>query len=143
MSKAVVNKKMNFSESQRKSENIFQYKCSCNSKLWWGAKANNQCRRCKKEVTPLPLKQMIGIGWFECTSCKRRYAGFSKGDVSSKCHICNIENFPLFIVSGEKADNEDKKEDKKAHYCARCKGGDHCPIVDQVKNNSSSHKSRY
>ena len=74
---------------------------------------------------------MIGIGWFVCP-CGRKFAGFSKGDVTSKCHGCQTELYPSFIVPGESAENKEGKP-KKAHYCNACKGGSYCPIVEAAK----------
>lgn len=88
-----------FLKAQNKSLFIHQYKCKCSKKYWWGSNSNNICKRCKKVNVYLDLKKMIGIGWFEC-KCGRKYAGFSRGDVSSKCHICQDENYPSFIVPG-------------------------------------------
>ena len=123
--------KSNFQSSYRKSKSIFQYCCSCRTgNYWWGSVKNKTCNRCKKEATKLPLQKMIGIGWFQCT-CGRRYAGFCRGDVMSKCHGCQKKNLPRFIVPVEK---DDKREgsDKK-HHCEQCKGDYDCPIVAMLK----------
>ena len=120
-----------------KSRNLHQYKC-CRH-VWWGGTTNNTCKDCKEEVEKLPLNKMIGIGWFECV-CGRRYAGFSRGDVSSKCHGCEVENFAAFIIPGDKA-NKDEKTDK-SHYCNACKGANDCPIVAQA-NRSSNDKNKF
>ena len=124
----------NFEENREKSLHIVQFKCCRNS--WWGTLANNTCNKCKRVVQPLALAKMIGIGWFEC-SCGRRYAGFSRGDVTSKCHSCNVENLPLFIVPGEKAA---KDEPKNSHYCAVCEGSMNCPIVEEAQKRRSLHR---
>ncbi len=124
-----------FNESLAESLHLHQFKCC--SKRWWGNGNNSTCFRCHRNVSKLPFTQMIGIGWFEC-KCKRVYAGFSRGNVTSKCHVCSEENLPLFIVRGERADREDKDSDKQ-HYCNVCKGHEDCPIVEEVKRNGSSH----
>jgi len=51
---------------------------------------------------------------------------------TSKCLVCDIENYPVFIVPGDKANKNEKTE--KAHYCSMCKGNGECPIVAQVQN---------
>ena len=130
---------MEFEESRRKSLHIHQYKCKCSIKRWWGSNANNKCKKCGQTVEHLELKKTIGIGWFECI-CGRRYAGFCQGDVTSKCHGCQKENYASFIVPGDKADKEDDNPDKKNHYCAVCKGGEHCPIVEKVKAQRSGQQ---
>ena len=73
---------------------------------------------------------MIGIGWFECI-CGRIYAGFSRGDITSKCHICLTENLPFEIRRGYRADKGEETD--KSHFCNACKGKGDCPIVEQVK----------
>ena len=89
---------MNFEDSRRKAQFVYQHKCKCSdNKRWWGTIANNKCRNCQATVKPLDLKEMVGVGWFECR-CERRYARFCRGDVTSKCHGCNKENYPSFIV---------------------------------------------
>jgi hypothetical protein len=118
-----------FDEAERKSQFIFQYKCSCNSKVWWGAAKNNACKRCDKIVDRLPLEKMIGVGWFEC-ACGRKFAGFCKGSVNSKCHGCGSQLLPSFIVPGDDASKTDKKGDRKTHHCAVCNGQGRCPIVE-------------
>ena len=122
---------MDYKEAHEKSLHIFQFKCNCSRNTWWGSNANNKCKRCGKTVEKLELEQTIGIGWFDC-SCGRQYAGFSRGNVTSKCHKCQAENYPSFIVPGDEAENKNKK-DKKAHYCAICKGSYNCPIVAEAK----------
>ena len=79
-------------------------------------------------------------GWFSCP-CGRKYAGFSQGNITSKCHACQRENFPEFIVPGEKADKQEK-DDKKTHYCNVCHGKGHCPIVQKVKDNHGERNKR-
>lgn len=119
-----------FKEVQRKSRFIHQYKCSDCHNTWWGASKNNICRDCSTATNPLPLSKMVGVGWFQCP-CSRRYAGFIRGNVTAKCHSCNNENLPLFIVPG---DDAGKQEDRKhAHYCAVCRGIGTCPIVESAK----------
>jgi hypothetical protein len=121
-----------FEEAQKKSHYIVQYKC-CGT--WWGASKNNKCRDCGETVAPLPLWKMVGVGWFQC-SCSRVYAGFIRGNVTSKCHSCNTENLPSFIVPGDDAARAEGKA-KKAHYCAVCRGQGSCPIVASAKANGS------
>ena len=113
-----------FEESKIKSSFIHQYKCKKCKNTWWGKSINNSCKGCNEIVEKLPLTQMIGVAWFECP-CGRRYAGFCRGDVTSKCHVCEKKNLPLFIVPG------DKVEGKKtySHHCSMCNGSGHCPIV--------------
>ncbi len=123
---------MDFEKNRQRSLHIHQYKCKCSSERWWGSEKNNKCKYCKKIVNYLDLKSTIGIGWFQCP-CGRRYAGFSRGDVTSKCHKCNTENYPLFIVSGDKAEGDKPK--KETHFCAKCEGRDGCPIVKQALEN--------
>lgn len=130
---------MDFLKQKKKSLYIFQYKCC--KEPWWGDLKKNICFTCKKPNKKLRLNKMIGIGWFEC-ECGRKYAGFSRGDVTSKCHTCEIENLPSFIVPGEKASKDEKKE--KSHYCNMCKGSDHCPIVNACsKSQYPKGKKRY
>jgi hypothetical protein len=124
-----------YEEAHRKSKNILQYKCKPCHNDWWGSRANRTCKRCGKDTDPLPLKQMIGIGWFACP-CGRKFAGFSKGSVTSKCHGCMTEVLPSFIVPGESAENNDKDKPKKTHYCNVCKGTSPCPIVEAAKARS-------
>ena len=121
-----------FSQQQEKSLYIHQYQCTCSKNRWWGSQKNNVCKRCNKKCEALELEKMIGIGWFSC-QCGRKYAGFSQGNVTSKCHGCQKENFPLFIVPGEKANKYDRSMNH--HYCERCKGGKDCPIVNKIKGN--------
>ncbi len=118
-----------FDKAERKSQFIFQYKCKCNTKSWWGAAKNNVCRQCGKTVTKLPLAQMIGVGWFEC-SCGRKFAGFCKGKITSKCHTCGVHLLPSFIVPGDDASNSEKQSERKSHHCAACNGNGYCPIVE-------------
>ena len=77
---------------------------------------------------------MIGIGWFEC-ECGRTYRGFSRGDITSKCHNCQTENLPYFIGKGKRADKGMKTDN--SHYCNACKGKDDCPILNQFQQVSS------
>lgn len=119
-----------FSRQKEKSLYIHQYQCTCSTNRWWGSEKNKICRRCNKKCEPLELTKMIGIGWFSCR-CGRIYAGFSKGSVTSKCHACNEENLPLFIVPGDKANKDNKTLNH--HYCDKCKGGKNCPIVSEAK----------
>lgn len=126
---------MEFEENREKSMFIHQYLCKKCKNRWWGASANNKCRSCDQETEKLDLSKMVGIGWFECT-CGRRYAGFSRGDVTSKCHSCQRENYPSFIVPGDQASGKGAN----SHYCASCKGNGHCPIVGQVRNLSSKKR---
>ena len=118
-----------FDEAESKSQYLFQYKCRCNPKVWWGAAKNNTCRRCGKTVERLALEKMIGVGWFQC-SCGRRFAGFCKGSITSKCHGCGNQNLPSFIVPGDDVSNTEKRVDRKTHHCAVCNGLGHCPIVE-------------
>lgn len=113
-----------FEDSKIKSSFIHQYKCKKCKNQWWGTSANNRCKRCKETVEKLPLSQMIGVGWFEC-SCGRRYAGFSRGDVTSMCHGCEKKNLPVFIVPGESANGTKTY----SHHCSMCNGMGRCPIV--------------
>jgi hypothetical protein len=124
-----------YEQACRKSKHIFQYKCKCCYNDWWGAKANKTCKQCRQDKKPLPLKDMIGVGWFSC-KCGRKFAGFSKGDVTSKCHGCNTEVLPTCIVPGESAGKDDE-ERKHSHYCNACKGRAPCPIVEAAKTSSS------
>ena len=122
---------LSFEEARQKSGIVFQYKCVCNPKRWWGTNKNNECFKCKKTVTKLPLSETIGIGWFRC-SCNRVYAGFCQGDVASKCHVCQAKNLPLFIVPGDRADKNEKTD--KTHNCEMCHGNSEiCPIVAAAK----------
>ena len=73
-----------------------------------------------------------GIGWFKC-KCGRKYAGFSRGDVMSKCHGCQTKNLPLFIVSGNEASK--REHSNNSHHCELCKGNSgSCPIVHAAKD---------
>lgn len=119
-----------FSEQQEKSLYIHQFQCSCSKNRWWGALKNRTCRSCNKACEPLKKEKMIGIGWFSC-KCGRKYAGFSQGNVTSKCHGCQTENLPAFIVPGEKANKDEKTAN--THYCAMCHGKGTCPIVEKIK----------
>ena len=120
---------MDFEKNRIKSMHIHQYKCKC-SNTWWGPSANNKCRQCGKATGKLPLNKMTGIGWFEC-ACGRKYAGFCKGDIPSKCHGCQVQNLASFVLPGEKASKDDESA-KKTHCCAVCEGSGHCPIVASI-----------
>lgn len=122
---------MDFEENRLKSLYLKQFECNKCKRRWWNGGQSSECNRCKVNGSKLPLEKTIGIGWFEC-KCGRRYAGFSQGDVTSKCHGCQTENLPQFIVPGDKADKDDNNT-KKAHYCAACRGGHHCPIVEEAR----------
>ena len=78
---------------------------------------------------------MLGIGIFKC-KCGRTYRGFSRGDITSKCHICQTENLPFDIRRGKRPDKGEVTD--KSHYCNACKGKENCPIVEQVKELSSN-----
>ena len=121
---------MDFEDKLQKSKYIHQFKCKC-GQMWWGPNTNNECRRCKIRVERLPFEKMYGIGYFLC-ACRRNYAGFSFGNITSKCHGCQTENKPLFILPGDKADKDDNKN-KKQHYCSMCHGTNNCPVVERIK----------
>ena len=126
-----------FLEAQRKSQGVFQYKCKCNRKVWWGGAKNNTCRKCSAVVEKLPLEKMVGVGWFECALCNRRFAGFAQGNVASPCHLCHAKLFPSFIVPGDNVQGEKKKHD---HCCAACGGSQHCPIVEKAMSMGGRRK---
>lgn len=126
--------RMEYEDAFKKSLKIFQFECNsykCKGKRWWGSMMNQICKNCMETAKKLKLEETIGIGWFKC-KCGRRYAGFSRGDVASACHGCKMENYPEFIVSGDRASHEEKSTDKK-HNCAECEGGYHCPIVEEAR----------
>ena len=127
-----------FGQQQNNSKYCFQYEC-CGER-WWGGYTKNKCRECEKTVQKLPLEQIVGIGWFKC-ECSRIYAGFSRGDVTSKCFACNTENLPKFIQRGN---NPRKKENTgNSHNCNQCKGSNRCPIVAQARQYSSNLRSAF
>ena len=128
-----------FEQNRHKANHIFQYKCC--SKTWWGSIKNNKCKKCNKEVVKLPLSKMIGIGWFKC-QCGRKYAGFCRGDVTSKCHGCQQENLASFIVPGDEAHNKEKSNGN-AHHCAMCHGVGNCPIVESVSRIGGIKKNNF
>jgi hypothetical protein len=125
-----------FNKAFKRSKYIFQFKCYyCRKKPWWGPIKNKICFTCGEVAEKLKLEARIGIGWFKCR-CGRIYAGFSQGDVTSKCHGCQIENYPKFIVRGNKASKNEKTN--KHHYCDICKGNrNNCPIVNEVLERES------
>ena len=135
---------MEYDDAFKKSLHIFQFKCNskkCKGKCWWGSMKNQMCKNCMKTATKLNLEESIGIGWFKC-HCGRRYAGFSRGDVTSKCHTCKTENYPEFIVPGDRASQKEKSTDKQ-HYCAECKGDYHCPIVEEARRINDLKKKKF
>lgn len=78
--------------------NTEQYKCNKCSNIWWEKNAK-KCIKCKKfNVRRLDHKEMFGDGFFECSSCKRRWIGKCKGDATSNCNECEKENFPILFV---------------------------------------------
>ena len=81
---------------------------------------------------------MIGIGWFQCV-CGRTYAGFSRGDITSKCHNCHTENLPYLIEKGDRPDKGEKTD--KSHFCNACQGREKCPIIEQLKDSSPDDES--
>ena len=132
---------MDFKEQRVKSRNLHQYTCC--QKRWWGDATANICGICRRRVDRLPLNKMIGIVWFKC-KCGRKYAGFSRGDVTSKCHGCHAENLPSFILPGDKA-NKNENSDKK-HFCSACKGSNDCPVIAEyqsLKNKNVSSNTLY
>lgn len=131
---------MEFLEAETKSHFIFQFKCKGCRNTWWGTVHKNTCRMCQAIVERLPLAQMTGIGWFRC-HCSRVYAGFSAGNVTSKCHGCNKENLPLFIVPGDDAAKPDGS--RRQHYCNACKGKTPCPIVNRARNIGGRGRRRF
>jgi hypothetical protein len=120
-----------FREAQRKSQSIFQFQCRWCDARWWGSAVNNKCHGCDTQAAKLPLKDMVGIGWYEC-SCGRKFAGFAQGNVRSKCHRCNVQLLPSFIVPGDEA-SDHKKESKHVHHCAKCHGIGDCPVVKAAR----------
>ena len=89
----------------------------------------------KEVLQKLPFNKMIGIGWFEC-ECGRTYKGKARGDVTSKCHNCQAENLPSFILPGDSAKKEQPTD--KRHYCSECKGSANCPISSQILNSNKN-----
>jgi hypothetical protein len=124
-----------YKQAFQKSKRVVAYECQRCCNHWWGNSSNNTCHRCQKTTNQLPLQRMIGVGWFSCP-CGRLFAGFSKGNVTSKCLKCHTEVFPSFIVPSDEAQNPNGKE-KKTHYCNVCKGRDNCPIVEAAKDRVS------
>ena len=123
---------MNFKEQRNKSRNLHQYECC--KKRWWGDYVGaNMCGTCNSMVKMLPLLKMVGIGWFKC-KCGRKYAGFSRGDVTSKCHGCEVENLPSFILPGDSAKKLQSTD--KRHYCSACEGSYPCPIINENQKNN-------
>jgi hypothetical protein len=126
--------KEGFLEARRKSRWIGQFECSnqrCrSSKKWWGAKNKDQhCCKCRQQGVLVPFEETIGIGWFKCGSCSRRFAGFCRGDVLSKCLPCKKPLTAEFIVPGNRAAGPKKK---KKHNCEACHGHRPCPIVEEA-----------
>lgn len=119
-----------FERMLQKSKYLHQYRCSKCDRYWWGPDQKNTCFECNKVAQALTLDAMIGIGWFQC-QCGRRYAGFSRGNVTSKCHGCQVENLPMFIQPGDKASEKDKSD--KKHFCSACNGSYGCPVVAEAK----------
>ena len=126
---------MEFDEKYEESLLSHQFKCECfnKTKRWWAESSTSVCKRCGTRWNYLDLEDTIGIGWFGC-KCGRRYAGFSRGDVTSKCHGCQRENYPVFIVKGEKAHKDDKRSSTAKHHCSMCNGNGHCPIIMSALN---------
>ena len=132
--------KISFEEKFNRSKYIHQFECDCGN-MWWGTNKNKKCRKCRKNVKRLPLEEMSGIGHFFC-ECGRKYAGFSFGDVTSKCHACKYENYPLFILPGDKA-HKDKNKKRKHHFCAVCRGSNNCPVVEEIKRQNLDYFQKY
>ena len=109
---------MNYEKSRQRSFYIHQFKCWCRKFPWWGPKRTSTCNNCRLRVKMLPTKNMVGIGWFECT-CKNRYADLAKGDIQAKCPICGTSNYAQFIVSDTKKEVELLKN---IHFCSLCNG---------------------
>ena len=64
--------------------------------------------------------------------------------MTSKCHGCQTENYPSFIVEGDKPNKEEKTD--KVHHCNECQGEYGCPIVAlaiQSSNKNKIFKQRY
>lgn len=120
-----------YTKAKRKSKWIKQFKCIDalhEERRWWGPATNSQCSVCHEIGTIVPLDEIIGIGWFCCSSpCGRLFAGFCRGSVKSKCHKCNTALTAMFVVPGARAAGT-KKEN--AHHCEACHGESPCPIVE-------------
>ena len=116
---------MNFEESLEKSLNTHQY--SCCGHRWWKNGDNSKCNECQQTCQYLSLEETVGIGWFECL-CGRKFAGFCRGDVASRCHKCDSHILPSFIVPGKKI----KRKTDDTHECDMCDGSGECPIVDDA-----------
>ena len=131
-----------FEKNKNKSSFVHQYHCKKCEIRWWGTSSKNRCAQCNETVEKLSLKQMIGVGWFEC-SCGRRYPGFSRGDDTLNCHGCQKPNSPSFIVPGELSSTHDNQHRVLNHYCGifhYCKSS-HCPVFSQAQN--SKHARRF
>jgi hypothetical protein len=107
---------------------IKQYRCC--RKRWWGGSANNTCKSCGQACAPLPLAEMLGIGWFSCAACDRTFAGKARGDVTSPCNGCHRQLLPEFIVPGSDAARPDGGT--STHNCALCNGRGDCPIAGRL-----------
>jgi hypothetical protein len=126
--------KKGFLEARRKSRWIGQFECSnrrCrSSKKWWGAKNKDQhCRKCRSQGVLVPFEETVGIGWFKCGLCNRKFAGFCRGNIQSKCLVCEVLLTAEFIVPGNRAAGPKKKND---HHCEACHGQRPCPVVEEA-----------
>lgn len=82
-----------FEEAREKARNVCRYRCDhCdNAQPFWAAKrVIPRCRDCDRVCRRVLFAQTVGIGWFQCRGCHRRFAGFIRGDLTSKCHECNV-----------------------------------------------------
>ena len=93
-------------------------------------------RECSSIRSPLPLSEMVGVAWFQC-NCGRKFAGFCKGNVTSKCHNCSKEVKPAFIVPGDDAASSSRKF---SHCCSVCQGSGACPIVAQARESAGKRR---
>ncbi len=122
-----------FQKGLKKSKYIFQFECSRCDQNWWGGRSHNTCKSCRRTAKIRPFKDMVGVGWFVCDLCLRKFSGFAKGNVTSKCHRCNVEVTASFIIPGDNVSN--KKENSNSHYCNVCRGVPPCPIVRDACSN--------
>ncbi|ETW03066.1 hypothetical protein H310_05494 [Aphanomyces invadans] len=112
-----------------------QFQCKQCDNWWWGV--SRQCRICRRTVAPVQLKDMLGIGWFECDQCDRKFAGFCQGNVPSACHSCGKKCWASFIVPGAKASSSGRDH----HDCNECHGDGKCWVVEMAKQRASKGQS--
>ena len=123
-----------FKEARERSKHCLQSQCDSCSTLYWMDERDEDtvytCPKCGCDGYGISPSDYVGIGWFKC-DCKRIFAGFSKANVTSKCHGCYREILPLFVVKGDSAG--DAERTKRTHKCNACVGPNECPVVNAAK----------